>query len=352
MKILVVDDARMMRRVISDVVIDAGHEVVGEASNGTEAVMMAQRLKPDLITLDIEMPGMSGLDALRQVMKTQPTKVLLVSSLTTAGADITLEGLSLGAVDFVPKPSALTGLDGFTAHLADALKAAGFARLRTTARPPTPTPTPTPTASRAQAPTPIAQRGSLRRPSLIVVASSTGGPDALTRFFAGFRSVPACPVLVVQHMPAEFTGRLAQRLDAALPFTVREAADGERTQPGTVLIAPGDRHLGYTGGRVRLLDSPPIGRLRPAADITLEEVAADAIGPRTLVVVLSGMGKDGLIGAQKVVGVGGQLIAQDAESCAVDGMPRTVREAGLAMVVGPPEALAANIETVSRRGAA
>jgi two-component system, chemotaxis family, protein-glutamate methylesterase/glutaminase len=343
MKVLVVDDARMMRRVISDVVTDAGHTVVGEASNGTEAIAAAQRLSPDLITLDIEMPGMSGLDVLRSVMKTKPTKVILVSSLTTAGADITLEGLSLGAIDFVPKPSALTGLDGFTTHLTETLKAAAFARV----------PTGRAFAPRAAAapPRPHPQRATLRRPSMIVVASSTGGPDALTRFFGGFKSAPVCPVLVVQHMPAEFTGRLAQRLDAGLPFPVREAVDGERTDAGTVLIAPGDRHLGYGAGRVRLLDTPPIGRLRPAADITLEQVAAET-GARTLVVVLSGMGKDGLAGSQSIVAAGGQVIAQDPDSCAVDGMPRAVREAGITIASGPPEHLAGSIEAVTRRGAA
>lgn len=340
MRVLVVDDARMMRRVISDVVTNAGHEVVGEASNGLEALTAAAMLRPDLITLDVEMPGISGIEALRKLMQKRPTKVLLVSSLTTAGADVTLEGLSLGAIDFVPKPSDLTGLDGFTVHLTDTLRAVEYAR--------------TPTARVAAAPPARRQPTTtkrLKRPSLIVVASSTGGPDALSRFFGGFESAPPAPVIVVQHMPPGFTGRLAKRLDGNVPFPVREATDGEQVAPGTVLIAPGDHHLGYSRGRVKLLDTPPIGRLRPAADITLQDVAGE-IGGRTLAVVLSGMGRDGTEGCRRVVEAGGEVIAQTADSCAVDGMPRSVREAGLVAFSATPDELASSIEATSTRGAA
>jgi two-component system chemotaxis response regulator CheB len=343
MRVLVVDDARMMRRVISDVIKDAGHDVVGEASNGAEAMAVAARAKPDLITLDIEMPGMSGLEALGALMRTSPTKVLLVSSLTTAGADVTLEGLALGAIDFVPKPSNLTGIDGFAAHLAETLAAVEHARVPTGVR-----------RAPATPPAPVRPRtgtSEIRRPSMIVVASSTGGPDALGRFFGAFHIAPPAPMLVVQHMPPEFTGRLAKRLDSTVSFSIAEATNNERVQPGKVLIAPGDHHLGYRTGRVRLLDSPPIGRLRPAADITLQEVAEE-IGGRTLVVVLSGMGRDGTEGAKAIVAAGGQIVAQDGPSCAVDGMPRSVREAGLVTTSAKPEDLAAMIEATAARGAA
>lgn len=336
MRVLVVDDARMMRRVISDAVIAAGHEVVGEASNGAEALTAAALLRPDLVTLDIEMPGMSGLEVLRRIMHTRPTKVVLVSSLTTAGADVTLEGLSLGAIDFVPKPSPSTGLDGFTAQLAEMLVAVEHAR---------------PVRVRSQSPRDSAPRQAIRRPRLIVVASSTGGPDALSRFFGGFGEAPPAPILVVQHMPPEFTGRLAKRLNDSVDFPIAEATDNERVQHGAVLVAAGNRHLGYSGGRVQLLDTPPIGRLRPAADVTLECVASE-VGRHTLVVVLSGMGRDGLEGSRRVFEAGGQIIAQAAETCAVDGMPRSVREAGLVTMSGDPVELASVIQASAQRGAA
>jgi two-component system chemotaxis response regulator CheB len=152
-------------------------------------------------------------------------------------------------------------------------------------------------------------------------------------------------------MPPEFTGRLAARLDSRMPFSVVEAVDNDRVAPGKVLIAPGNRHLGYRPGRVTLLDTPAIGRLRPAADVTLEQVAHE-VGSETLVVVLSGMGKDGLEGSRRVVEAGGQVIAQDAETSAVYGMPRAVVEAGLATLVASPEELAGAVERATRRGAA
>jgi two-component system, chemotaxis family, protein-glutamate methylesterase/glutaminase len=340
MRVLVVDDARLVRRVIADTVTAAGHEVVGEAGDGHDALRQARDTRPDLITLDIEMPGPNGIDVLRRVMASHPTKVVLVSSLTTAGADVTLEGLGLGAIDFVAKPSSASGLDEFRSRLEDTLAAVAAARL-------------SPVPARSTGPSrPARSPGSLRRPSLMVVASSTGGPTALARFFGAFHAAPSMPVLVVQHMPAHFTARLADRLDRTLPFPVCEASDSRPTRSGTVMIAPGDHHLGYRGGRVRLLDSPPIGRLRPAADVTLREVADSAIAAGTLVVVLTGMGKDGLEGARLIAAAGGQVVAQDADSSAVDGMPRAVREAGLARISGSPEHLASLVETASRRGAA
>lgn len=335
MRVLVVDDARMMRRVISDVVTRLGATVVGEAGDGGEAIRQAEKLRPDLITLDIEMPGPNGLEVLRHVMSHSPTRVILVSSRTTAGADVTLEGLSLGAIDFVPKPSSTSGLDQFAARLEDAVAAARLSRPVTAG-----------TAPRRPAKS-ARPSGRLRRPQMIVVASSTGGPRALTEFLSGFSKAPSAPMLVVQHMPAHFTTRLAARLDDLVPFPVSEAEDREQVTAGKVLIAPGDRHLGYRNGRTRLLDSPPIGRLRPAADITFEEVSQE-IGRRTLAVVLTGMGKDGLDGVSSIVSAGGQAIAQDGDSCAVDGMPRAVREAGLATAEGSPSHLAELIESAGQ----
>lgn len=336
MRVLVVDDSRTMRTVISDILTSAGSVVVGEAVNGTDAVQKAASLKPDLITLDVEMPGMNGIAALGEIMQHAPTKVLLVSSLTTAGADVTLEGLALGAIDFVPKPSTVTGLDLFGTQLRAALQAAGCARVRGT----------TPAAPRPTEPLTPRTR-TLRPPRLIVVASSTGGPAALAEFLEGFDAPPPAPMLVVQHMPVEFTARLANRLDRAVDFPVSEAAEGI-VQPGEVVVARGGTHLGYRKGRTFFDDSEPIGRLKPAADITFRHVAAEQ-GSSTLAVVLTGMGQDGLEGSVAITAAGGQVIAQDPHSAVVDGMPRAIREAGLAVRTGTPTQLAQLIERITPR---
>lgn len=330
MRVLVVDDSPLARRVIAVAVARAGDEVVGEARDGNEALVLARALRPDLMTLDIEMPGADGIDVLGEVMRTCPTRVLVVSAHTSEGAETTLDALSLGALDVVLKPGPGSPPGDFAATLADALEAARQARV--------PGPRP-PGTERPAGP-------GIRRPGLIVVASSTGGPSALGRFLGAFRAPPPAPVLAVQHMPAGFTERLARRLDALVPFPVREAVDGDGLIPGTVLVAPGDRHLRLRSGRIAVTDDPPIGRLRPAADVTLGDVAREA-GRLALAVVLTGMGRDGLEGCRAVVVAGGQVITESPASAVVDGMPRAVREAGIAGASGAPEQLAELIEAAA-----
>jgi two-component system CheB/CheR fusion protein len=182
----------------------------------------------------------------------------------------------------------------------------------------------------------------LRRPEIVCVLASTGGPNALSRFLATFSDTPAVPFVIVQHMPTGFTGRLADRLATLGPFVVREAAHGGHLEPGVALVAPAGVHLRFAGTRIRLTSDPPIGGLRPRADLTLEDLARDH-GDGVLAVVLTGMGDDGLLGCEAVVRAGGQVLAQDGVSTAVDGMPRRVREAGLATVVASPVELAAAV---------
>ncbi len=184
----------------------------------------------------------------------------------------------------------------------------------------------------------------LRRPGVVCVLASTGGPNALTRFLATFAEVPPVPFVIVQHMPPGFTGRLAERLATVGPFAVREAAAGDELDPGVALVAPAGAHLRIEGGRVRLASSPPIGGLRPRADLALEDLARER-RDEVLAVVLTGMGDDGLLGCEAVVRAGGQVLAQDSISTAVDGMPRRVREAGLATMVATPADLAGAVAT-------
>ncbi len=357
-----------------------GITVIGQAGSGREGLQQIEALDPDIVSLDIELGDISGLDVLEQVMKTKPRRVVVVSSQTEAGADTTLRALALGAVDFVAKGRLDPGPDGFEARLARAFEAARHARVlpgrRSTPAAPAAPQRPRSAEERlaqarerraaAQArrrdgssgrhgadrgaPTASPPRpGSetrLRKPDLLLIASSTGGPPALQEFFGTLTVPPAMPVLLVQHMPEAFTARLAQRLDQAGPASVSEAAEGDQLRRGHVYIAKGGRHLGLNGRRLSLIDTEPIGGLKPRADITFEQ-AVEVHGSSLLAVVLTGMGDDGLIGCEAVSRAGGQVLAQSAETSTVDGMPQKVRNAGLHLDEGSPTYLAALIDRLS-----
>lgn len=322
-RVLVVDDSTLIRSAIRDVVesID-DFEVIGEAASGLEALRRARELAPDIISLDVEMPGIDGIGVLRRVMRETPTKVILVSSVTKHGADITLEGLSLGAVDFVPKAAIGEPFEDFAERLRSTLKGVRHAQL--------------PTQAKTVGPAPSVPE--LHKPDLVAVASSTGGPEALDRFLSSFGPQPSVPMVIVQHMPPTFTDRLARRLDRIGSFSVREASDGDCLERGVALVAPGGSHMIIDGSVVRLDDSEPVGGLKPRADLTFRSLAASATGSN-LAVVLTGMGSDGLAGATEIFEAGGQVLTQDAASVAVDGMPARVRAAGLSLADGPPEQL-------------
>ncbi len=331
-RVLVCDDSPLMRRVLRDLLTDGGLEVVGEARDGVELPDRVRDLAPDVVTLDVEMPRRDGLSALRELMRARPTPVVMVSTLTSAGSAASVAALAAGAVDVVAKPA--QRLDaGAWGPARDEL--VGKVRNAATAR----------TAALGRAPRPappgarLAARAAAAGGRLVVVATSTGGPRALEALVPRLPAPLGAGVLVVQHMPPGFTRPLAGRLDAAGPLAVREASDGERIRPDSVLLAPGGRHLEVTAAeRVRLSDAPPVGALRPRADITLAS-AARHFGERVLAVVLTGMGDDGTEGARAVREAGGTVIAEDEATCVVWGMPRAVVRAGLHDAVVPLDAM-------------
>ncbi len=349
-RVLVCDDSPLLRRVLRDLLSDGGLEVVGEARDGVELIAKVEELSPDVVTLDVEMPRRDGLAGLRELMRVRPTPVVMVSTLTGQGSAASVAALTAGAVDVIEKPAQRLDPAGWAAtrdELVRKLTAAARARTAALAR-----------APRAARPGAALATRSAAGSRLVVIATSTGGPRALQAVIPHLPSPLGAGVLVVQHMPPGFIGSLAQRLDAVSRLEVREARDGDEIRPDRVLIAPGGRHLEVSSvGRVRLSDAPPIGALRPRADVTLT-TAARHYGSRLVVAVLTGMGDDGTAGARDVRAAGGTVIAEDESTCVVWGMPRAIVAAGLQEAVVPldamplaiPEAVAAPSRALRRAG--
>jgi two-component system chemotaxis response regulator CheB len=325
-RVLVVDDSGFFRRRIVEILeTDARIKVVGTAANGKEAITQVSKLNPDVVTMDIEMPVMDGISAVRQIMASKPTPILMFSSLTHDGAQATLDALEAGAVDFLPKRFEDIAKDREQAKLLLRRRIHAVARQRSAA--------PSGPARRIRA-RPAAAPVGVRRGQFqaVAIASSTGGPVALaqvlTRLPADFRH----PVFVVQHMPASFTPAFAARLDQQCAVSVKEAQDGDVVKPGQVLIAPGGRQmtLQQSGGqvRVRISDGDPSLHYKPCADVTFASVAS-VYGGKTLAVVLTGMGADGCEGSRELKKQGAAVWSQDEASSVIYGMPMAVAEAGL-----------------------
>ena len=392
-RILIVDDSATIRRLLVEALsVDPEIEVAGTAPNGALGLAMIRQHVPDVVVLDIDMPVMNGLEMLRELRPLYPRlPVIVFSSLTSHGAEITLQALWMGASDYVTKPSASnpqTAILHVRSELLPRIKA--FARTRSgseiaetgparrqkpvafdapsAAAPPTPgeraqerraardaarketsrpgasrdaarkeTSQPAAAGARAGAPAP--------RPRVLAIASSTGGPRALADVLGRLPADFPLPVLVVQHMPPTFTRHLADGLASQCDLKVFEAHEDAPLEPGKVWIAPGDRHMTVTTEgmpRVRLVNAPPENECRPSADPLFRSVA-DAFEQRALVVVLTGMGRDGLEGCRRVRALGGRVIAQDEHSSVVWGMPGAVSRAGLADIVLPLEEIAAEI---------
>jgi two-component system chemotaxis response regulator CheB len=336
---MVVDDSVVVRGLLSRWVSQHGSmEVIGTASNGRLALDKLETLDPDAIVLDLDMPELDGIAALPLILRKRPNvSVLVTSTLTARNAEISLKCLSLGAVDYLPKPESnrdLTTSQSFRHELVAKLDAIGTARRRRGARPSEPP----------------AGTGRLRRvaqpalrvptaPRCIVIGASTGGPQAIAQLLGDIGPVvDRVPVLIVQHMPPIFTAVFAEHLKNQTGHVVREPFDGERLLPGTVYIAPGGRHMGVTriNGHpaVRLDDGPPVNYCRPAVDVLFQE-AAEVFGSSALAVILTGMGSDGTRGARVLSDAGATIVAQDEASSIVWGMPGNVVRAGLANAVLP-----------------
>jgi two-component system chemotaxis response regulator CheB len=324
-KVLIVDDSALMRQLLQQLLsLDPEIEVVGAAADPFAAWEEIKRARPDVLTLDVEMPRMDGIAFLERLMAHFPMPVVMVSSLTQRGCDASVRALGLGAIDVIAKPTenVVPGLETLACELIDKIKIAAHARPRR--------PTGTRRAASTTEPGPIPARAFR---DLIAIGASTGGPTAVETVL---RALPAgAPgVVVVQHMPERFTAPFAARLDQLTPLCVREASDGDRVVAGHVLIAPGGRHMRIrrddAGYRVVLDDSPPLHRVRPAVDPLFESCARIA-GRRAVGIVLTGMGRDGTAGLLAMRQAGAHTIAQDEASCVVFGMPREAIEAGAAI---------------------
>lgn len=343
-RVLVVDDSLFMRRMISDILAqDSEIEVVGAARDGQQGLEMALQLKPDVITLDVEMPVMDGVAMLERLMAQQPTPVVMVSSLTREGAEITLRCLELGAVDFVTKPSGAISLDLYkvSSQIIEKVKAAARApRHRLVKLSP-------PSEGRVAA-EPSGGRGAATPKEashlpLVVIGASTGGPRALSLLMSQLPPDFHAPTVIIQHMPEGFTRSLAERLDRLCHLQVREAQEGDCLQSGVAYLAPGGRHLQLLrGGRLRLSDEPPLHGVRPAVDITLFSIAQNYSGS-VVVAILTGMGNDGAMGVRALHAKGARILAEDESSCVVFGMPRAAIQTGCVHQTAPIEQMAQRI---------
>ncbi|HEY1511285.1 MAG TPA: chemotaxis-specific protein-glutamate methyltransferase CheB [Solirubrobacteraceae bacterium] len=328
-RVVVADDSALMRSIVSRSLERAGVDVVGSARNGDEALALCERERPDAMTLDLTMPGLDGLGVLR-ALRERPgggIPVVVVSAFSAAHGARAVDALAEGAFDLVSKPAVSEGLDAFIENLGAKVKLALSSR-----RTLSPIRMPVAAPNRVAATPPPAPRPTddTKLARLVIIATSTGGPRALAALMPKLPSPLGIGTLIVQHMPAGFTESLAARLDGATNLTVREAEGGERLDARTALLAPGGSHLrlGHDG-LIQLSDDPPVGGLRPRADLLIED-AARAYGRRLLLVVLTGMGNDGLRGAHEVRRRGGRILVEAEESCTVYGMPRAIVDQGLA----------------------
>jgi len=343
LRVLVVDDSAYVRFAVArylDAIPDI--HVAGFAVDGRSALAQIEELEPDVVTLDVEMPGMDGISALREIMLRYPRPVLMLSSRTKDGAVETIRALSLGAVDFIAKPDSRANIGVVMDELVVKLRACRAVNMTSRSRSLGTRPLGEPDA-RSQT------RPMTRTDKLVLIGTSTGGPRALSEVIPALPGDLPAAVLVVQHMPEGFTGPLATRLDRMSTLAVREASDGDDVRCGQVLIAPAGRHMQVEpGGRVALNEKPSVHGVRPAADVTMTS-AVPIYGNRCVGVVLTGMGRDGSNGAALIHGSGGWVIAEDQTTCVVWGMPRSAVEYGAAdEVVALPD-VAAAIERAVRR---
>jgi two-component system chemotaxis response regulator CheB len=347
-RILVADDSTFMRRLLTQALRDAGFDVVGEAADGDEALSLYRDLRPDAMTLDLAMPGMDGIGVLRALRGERSSlPVVVVSAFSPAHGARAVDALAEGAFDLVAKPAFGEPLEQFVGTLREKVTAAAISTSGATIAPAAPRAARA--ARTAAGGSAVSRLGGRRAPAgskkVVLIATSTGGPRALAELIPALPSPLGAGGMIVQHMPAGFTASLAQRLDRSSKLTVVEAGGGEALRPDTLILAPGGSHLRLgEDGIARLTDEAAIGGLRPRADLTISD-AAKVFGERLLLVVMTGMGKDGLEGAHEVRAGGGRILAEAESTCTVYGMPRAIVEARLADDVLPLGELAEAIAT-------
>ena len=349
-RVLVVDDSAFMRKFLGDIICgDSELELAGTARDGEDALAKREYIKPDVMTMDIDMPKLDGLSTLRRLMEKAPIPVIMVSSHTKKGSETTLEALSAGAVDFIGKPSALMqgeGVEEIRAILPQKIKAAAGARLFPRREP-----------LKADFLKPDPQRGLSAKPAgisvpetrppaagknfhfltsgyVVLIGASTGGPRSLEDVFSSFPANFPAAVLVTQHMPPQFTDSFAKRLDRVSGLKVLEARGGEKISPGCAYVAPGGYHLIVEKGVTSLSQAPPVQYVRPSADVMMDS-AAQFYKKKTIGVILTGMGRDGTDGMAEIKKYGGRTIVQDPSTAVIASMPQTVISHGLADEVVP-----------------
>lgn len=339
-RVLIVDDSAFMRRVVREMLSsDPGIEVVGAAKDGQEGVEMTLELDPDVVTMDIEMPRMNGLEAIELIMARAPRPILVLSSITSEGAEVTLEALEKGAADYIEKTIARSVLDVLEVKkdLIDKVKAVSRRRRLISAR----------TKPAATFVRPPVHKTKPHVTDLVVIGTSTGGPRAIQEVLPGIPKGVDAAFIVAVHMPQAFTKTFAERMDSHCALPVTEAQDGEPIKTGTVLVAPGGiqtliKRRSAAAANIHLTKEPANSIYRPCIDLTIGS-AAEAYGSRAMGVILTGMGQDGKEGIAAIKKRGGWALAQDEASCTVYGMPKAVIDAGLADVISPLNKISSEI---------
>lgn len=354
--VLVVDDSAFMRKIISDLFAEqADFNVVATARNGKEAVEKVQTLRPDLVTMDVEMPVMTGLEALAHIMGQTPTPVVMISSLTREGGEATVKALELGAVDFVAKTAGpISSIQQIREEILSKCRAAARVNVARLIHKPVRQPLPSALPAVQQPATVIGKSMPFvgKGDRVVAIGTSTGGPRALQEILTRLPADFPCGIVIVQHMPPGFTKSLADRLNSICQIRVREAADGDVITAGLALIAPGDRHMVVerqaSGYVVSLNCQPPIGGHRPAVNPLFESVAQQC-GVRSVAVILTGMGQDGAAGMKSIKQQHGYTIAEDQSTAVVYGMPKAAVEGGSVDKIAPLGEIAEEIIKVVTR---
>ena len=348
-RVLVVDDSAVARRIVTaGVKAIEGCEVMATAVNGNDALEKIAQKRPDVVTLDVEMPDLDGIETVRAIRKKYPElPVIMLSSVTTSGAKATIDALVAGADDYIAKPTSVANIGAAIETLRDGLGPklrAVTSRRRRRRKVASVRELPKPAVRRAIA----SSRASGKAPELLAIGSSTGGPAALATLFEALPPSMSAPIVVAQHMPPKFTALLAERLSTLTHYEVREGLDGAELKPGEAWIAPGGFHMilerSKNGLMLSLHEGPAVHHCRPAVDVLFESVAS-AAGQECLAVVLTGLGMDGVEGTRAIVAAGGSAIVQDKSTSVVWGMPGHVAKAGLAQAQVPIEQMAEEISS-------